>query len=162
MASLVRWDPFQDLLSLERDMGRLFADFGLPVGWRRRTTEPVVMMPSIDVIARGEDMLVRAELPGVRPEDLDISVTEGVLTIKGERKDERRVEEADYIVRETSYGSFERSIRLPKEAEADKVRAEFHDGLLEITVPKAAIRETPVHHIAIEAPKPETRPEEHH
>lgn len=163
MESLVRWDPFNDLVSLQRDMGRLFADLG---GWalplRHRTeTESVVLSPTVDVMRRGDDMVVHAEIPGVKPEEIDISVTGEMLTLKGERHQERETKDEDYYVRERSWGTFERSLRLPPGAEVDHITAEFRDGVLEITVPKAAISAPATHHVAVTTPPAEEHPEHH-
>ncbi len=160
MALLTRWDPFQDLAGLERGMGRLLADLGVP-RVARRGAMPDVMLPSVDVITRGEDLLVRAELPGIKPDEIDISVTENVLTIRGERHEKTEVAEDDYQLREMYYGSFERSLRLPPDAETDKVHAEYGEGILEITIPKAAAKAPAVHKVPIETVATGA-PEEHH
>jgi len=164
MASLVRWDPFQDLAAVQRDMGRMFNDLGgWMMPWPRRHLEGEMLMltPTVDVLRRGEDMLIRAELPGVKPDELDISVTQNTLTIKGGRREEHETKDEDYYVRESSFGTFERTIRLPEGAEIDHIKAEFTDGVLEITVPKAAPTEPETHHVAISAP-PVEEPTKHH
>ncbi len=162
MESLVRWDPFNDLASLQRDMSRLFSDLG---GWvlptRRVLPGEALLTPTIDVIREGEDLLIRAEIPGVKPEDVDISVTEDMLTLKGERREERETKDEDYYVRERSYGTFQRSLRLPAGAEVKRIKAGFRDGVLEITVPKAAHVAPETHHVAITTP-PATKGKEHH
>ena len=165
MASLVRWDPLQDLVAIQRDVGRMFNDLGgwtMPLPRRRMEGETLMLTPTVDVLRKGEDMVVRAELPGVKPEELDISVTENMLTIKGERHEEHEAKEEDYYVRESSFGTFERTLRLPEGAEIDHIKAEFTDGILEITVPKAAHKEEPTtHHVEISA-HPEAEPTPHH
>jgi len=163
MESLVRWDPFNDLVSLQRDMGRLFSDLG---GWvvptrRRAEGETVMLTPTIDVIRHGEDMVIRAEIPGVKPEHIDISVTDDMLTLKGERHEEHEMTDEDYYVRERSWGTIGRSLRLPVGAEVNRITAEFRDGVLEITVPKAAHVAPETHHVTITAP-PATEHPEHH
>ncbi len=163
MTSMVRWDPFHDLLSLQRDVSRLFSDIGAPVWPMRRTeTEKLLTVPSVDMVRHGDDLLVRAEIPGVNPDDIDISVTEGVLTIKGERHIREETKDEEYLVRETAYGSFERSMRLPEAAQVDKIRAEYRDGLLEITIPKAAPTAEKTHKIAIETTPPNSQREPSH
>ena len=154
MSSLVRWDPFRDLFTLQRDMDRLFSGMGytpsmMTTAPGRTTTLPT--LPAMDVFTRGEDMVVRAELPGIKAEDVEIEVTEGVLTLTAERHEKTEVEEKDYIVHESSFGTFERSLRLPEGAVVDTIHAEYTDGILEITVPGAAALEHPKSHkIAIE------------
>ena len=163
MAQLVRWDPFNDLVSMQRDMGRLFSDLG---GWivpsrRRMETEPMMLTPTIDVVRQGEDMVIRAEIPGVKPEEIDISVTDDMLTLKGERREAHETKDEDYYVRERSWGMFERSLRLPATADPSHIKAESRDGILEITVPKAAHVAPETHHVAIASPPKEEHPEHH-
>jgi HSP20 family protein len=161
MASLMRWDPFRDLMNLH-DVDRLFSD----VGWRTPLTglgdRTVRLVPTMDVFTRGEDLVLRAEIPGIKPEDVDVSVTDDVLTVKAERRAESEIEDEDYLVRETTYGSMERSMRLPEGALIDAIHADYRDGILEITVPKAAVtHETRTHKIALET-HPTGELTEHH
>lgn len=93
-------------------------------------------MPRMDVIDRDEEVLVRAELPGVEKKDLDVSLTENTVTIKGSTRKEIKEEKGDYYRSEISAGSFSRTVSLPAEIDADKAKAEFKDGLLELTLPK--------------------------
>jgi len=94
--------------------------------------------PKVDVIERDEDILVRAELPGVDKKDLDISVTDNTLTIKASTRTEEEKEEGEYHRHEIVTGSFSRSILLPAEVDGDKAKASFKDGLLELTIPRVA------------------------
>jgi len=156
MATLMRWDPFalvrtdpfQGLLDLQRDMNRIMAGFGTPT--RLSEFGPMAMGMSVDVVQSGEDLVIRAEMPGVTPENIDISVTEGMLTIKGERhEDETRHE--DYVVREMSFGMFERTMSLPEGVDPATIRAEYRDGILEVTLPHARrLAEPTALHIPIE------------
>ena len=159
MVSLVRWDPLADLATMRRDMG--LGGWVMPTSRRLFETEPLMLTPTIDVVRHGDDLVIRAEVPGVKPEEIDISVTENMLTLKGERREEHEAKDEDYYVRESSYGTFERSVRLPEDAEVDHIRAEVRDGILEITVPKAAHIEPETRHVAITAP-PATEHPEHH
>jgi HSP20 family protein len=162
MASLVRWDPFRDLLGLQHDVDRLFSGMGYTPASLLHAPGTATSMLSMDVVTHGEDLLIRAELPGVKAEDVDISVTEGVLTLKAEKHEKTEITEEDYIVRETSSGTMERSLRLPEGVVVDTIHAEYTDGILEITVPGAAKLEHPTSHkVAIETHgAPETI--EHH
>lgn len=153
MTTLARWEPFRDLLSLQRDMDRLFGAIGVPLSTRLEETTPALTLPSWDVIRRGDDLLVRAELPGVKPEHVDISVTDDILRIRGERHETREETEEDYLVKESSYGHFERTMRLPAGAPVDKIHAEYHDGILEVVIPKAAPESVKTHKIAVEVPE---------
>lgn len=163
MTALMRWDPFRDLVDLQRDVSRLFADFGtMP---RRREIAPMMMTPIVDVLHRGEDLVIRAEMPGIKPEDLDISIAQGILTLKAERHEDTETREEDYLLRESTYGSFERSMRLPEGVEPETIHAEYHDGILEITLPHAReLTEPHTVHIPIESHSPaeSKRIETHH
>lgn len=132
----MRWDPFGEMLSMQRDMDRLFGRLG--VGRAAEGSAPsVAWMPRIDVKTTGDDMVVYAEVPGMGRDDIDIEVTDGVLTIKGERKAETEKTEEGWLIRERSYGSFERSLVLPEGVEADKITADYKAGVLEVHVPRA-------------------------
>ena len=100
-------------------------------------------VPSVDVVRKDGDLIVRAELPGVKPEDVDITVHEGVLTISGEREAEQEEERAEYYVREVRHGSFRRSMALPEDVDEEKVRARYQDGILEVTLEGAAAAREP-------------------
>lgn len=105
----------------------LWADAGT-TGW----------VPAVDVFSRNGDLIVRAELPGIDPaKDVDIMVEDGVLTIKGERRHEEKTEAENYYRFESSSGSFQRSVPLPKDVKADHIAASYENGILEVTVPKA-------------------------
>lgn len=162
MASLVRWDPLGELLGVRHDFGRLLGD----LGWMRPpmtgTTGHGAFVPNMDVFSRNGDLVMRAELPGIAVGDVDISVTDDILTVTAERREDTEVEEGEYLVRESRFGTMERSIRLPEGAEVDRIRAEYRDGILEITVPKAAPAEHHTHKIAIESHPSSAELEERH
>jgi HSP20 family protein len=140
MDMLARWNPWQDLFDIQREMDelgrRVFGSGGLaPVGRRPNGN---VWAPAVDVFSRGEDLVVQAELPGVDPDrDIEISLQDGMLTIRGERRHEDRVEKDDYYRFESTYGSFQRSIPLPQGVREDDIRANYENGILEVVVPKA-------------------------
>lgn len=131
--AIMRWDPFGEMLRMQRDMDRIFSRMG-EGGGRTSTTS---WMPRINVKQTGDDISMQVELAGIRPEDVDIEVTDGVLSIKGERKAEEERENEGWLVRESSYGSFERSVVLPEGVDPASIKAEFHDGMLEVHVPQA-------------------------
>jgi len=123
-----------------KGMQRRFGDtFGL--GWLpawRRERAAFGWVPTIDVMEKDDKYIVKADLPGMKEEDVDVSVVGDALVIKGERKEESEVKEEDYYCCERSYGSFSRSVALPSNVDADKIEADYSDGVLEVTLPKAA------------------------
>jgi len=132
MSNLIRFEPAREMLTLREAMDQLFNEaFTRPFGLMHGTD-----LPAIDMYQTAENLVVRAALPGVKAEDVQISVTGDVLTLKGEMKEKVNVNEEDYQMREQRYGSFERTLSLPTEVLADKAKAEFEDGLLTITLPK--------------------------
>lgn len=136
--ALVRWDPFSEMMTMQRDMNRLFSSLGMPLYTSKDDGERVSWMPSVDVLKQGDDLVVRAELPGVKADDIEVSVTDDVLTIRGQRKEERTEEEGNYLRKESSYGSFERQIMLPQGIDTTKIDAQYKDGVLTVSVPQAA------------------------
>lgn len=136
MANLVRWEPFRDMVSLREAMDRLFEDSLVRpgVGWPARAGAEVL---AVDVYETDDSVVVKTAVPGISPEDLDVSVTGDVLTIRGETKAEEEIKEDNYIRRERRYGSFSRSLTIPVPVVADKADAEFENGVLKLTLPKA-------------------------
>ncbi len=113
---------------------RPFGAIGFP---RLRSLMTEDLAPSVDVFEEGEDIVVKAELPGIKKEDIDIRLTDGMITISGEKKKEDEIKRKDYYKLERSYGSFCRSFELPAEVQKDKVKSTFKDGVLEIRMPKS-------------------------
>lgn len=133
MSNIQRWEPFRDFISVRKDMDRLMDEFfTMPTtarsGWG---------LPMIDLYQTDDDVVVKATMPGVNPEDLDIQVVGDTLTIRGEIKKEEDQKEKTYHIREHQYQSFSRSISLPVMVQADKANAEMKNGLLTLTLPKA-------------------------
>lgn len=135
MTQLTRWDPFGEFSSLRRAMDRLFDDFAPSRAWR--TGEAAELTFPVDVSENENDIVVKAVLPGVKPEDVDISVSEGVLTIKGETRSEAQTEQENYYRREIRYGAFSRSIPMPTRVNHEQAEADFADGMLTVRLPKA-------------------------
>jgi HSP20 family protein len=120
---------------MRREMDRLFDRFS--EAWPfRGLAEAGRWMPSVDVSETDKELVVRAELPGMDPKEIDISLSGNVLTIKGERKHEREEKKENFHLVERSSGSFSRTLQLPAEVKADKVKAEYKDGVLSISMPK--------------------------
>lgn len=126
--------------ALFSDFDRMFDDFFgrrwlRPAGWERPFAE-LASMPSVDVIDRDDEVVVRAEVPGYKKEDIEISVSDSSLTLKGEMKTEEKEEKGDYYRCEISHGAFTRVISLPAEVDDSKAKASMKDGVLELTLPK--------------------------
>lgn len=127
------FDPFQ---SFRTEMDRLFDDFlGLPT-LRQSFPAAQVITPALDVKETEKELVVKAELPGIDEKDVNLTLDNGILSIRGEKKSERKDERENYHLIERSYGSFQRSIRLPETIDEDKVEAHFDKGVLTITLPK--------------------------
>ena len=135
MSGLVRWDPFDDMRGLSRRMDHLFEGFFR--GPHVLTWEPAELGFALDVLETDDALTVKAALPGVRPDEVDISVTGDILTIKGETKSEEETKNGNYHRRELRYGSFARSIPLPTRVNHEKAEAIFENGILTVTMPKA-------------------------
>lgn len=111
--------------------------FGTPMMWRRTPGENMAWAPTADIYEQEDSYIIRAELPGVKKEDIEVSVTGDTLTIKGERNPAEDIGEEQYQCSEICYGSFSRLITLPSAIDADKVEATYENGVMEIRVPKA-------------------------
>ncbi len=125
-------DPFT---TMRREMDRLFENLSREFGWPMPERAGAIV-PSIDVSETDSELKVEAELPGVDEKDVEVSVVDNVLTIRGEKKEEREEKKKDYHLVERSYGSFARSITLPFAVEPDQAKATFKNGVLTITLPK--------------------------
>jgi len=132
--AIVRWDPLHDLMSIQERVGRLLADaparWGTDEGWG-------AWAPAVDIFEKEEDLVIRAEVPGVDRNDIDVRVENGVLMLKGERRQTEEVHEKNAYRMERIYGSFARSFRLPTTVDASKISARLKDGVLELVLPKA-------------------------
>lgn len=132
-----RISPYETMERWFEDIFRRPFPFLEPSWWPRlRVTEMEEFTPSLDIFEENNDVVVKAELPGIKKEDIDVNVTDNTLTISGEKKHEEKVEKNNYYRVERSYGSFTRSVTLPTEVQTDKVKASFKDGILEIRAPR--------------------------
>ncbi len=127
--AIVRWDPFRDLTQMQSQLTRLMDQVW---GGREET-----WMPAVDVFDRADAVVLKAELPGMDPDQVHIEVEDNVLTLRGERKFEEKVEDERFYRIERRYGSFQRSLALPQGAKTDEIQAAYQDGVLTVTVPKA-------------------------
>ena len=133
--ALVRWEPVREITSLQSEMNRLFNTFfDTPTTGNGSTTRRWI--PAIDLVETEDDFVLKADLPGLKEEDVSIEVEENVLTVSGERKAEHEDKREGYVRVERSYGSFRRSLTLPKGVDAEAVTANFDNGVLEVHIPK--------------------------
>ncbi len=141
---LTRWEPFgsiqrrgrdifNELTGMQQEMNRLFDEF---FGERRQEMAEGAWLPVVDVSETGTEIVVKAELPGMSKDDIELDLQDNVLTLKGEKKQEKKEEKESFHRVERSYGSFSRSFTLPVGVDSEKVQATFKDGVLVITLPK--------------------------
>ena len=134
MSNLIRWEPARDMMTLREAMDRLFDDaFTRPLslsgnGWS---------VPAVDMYQTDNEIVVKAALPGIKADEVQINITGDVLTLKGEVKQQEDVKEKAYHIHEQRWGMFERTLVLPANVVADKAKADFENGILTITLPKA-------------------------
>jgi HSP20 family protein len=133
--AIVRWEPLRDLLTTQREFDRLFREAFTPFfGEGELSTR--TWAPPVDIYETDNDIVVKAELPGIEPKDVEVKVEDNTLYLKGERKFEKETKEDNYHRVERSYGAFARSFSLPSSINTEKVKAEYKDGLLTLTLPK--------------------------
>lgn len=148
VSSLVPWSRRSELTSFRQEMDRFFDRFF--EGWSfRPSAEEGEWAPSVDVSETAKDVVVKAEIPGMDPNDIDVSVHADILTLRGERKKEHEEKGEDFHRIERSYGACSRSIRLPAEMDIAKVKATYKDGVLKINLPKT--KEAAVKKIEVKA-----------
>ena len=126
-AVLTRWEPFAELGELRSRLDRMFGELGEggEVAWR----------PAIDVVREDGNLVVRADVPGIKPEEVEIEVENDILTVSGKHEEEKEEKGKDYLRRERRVGSFSRSLALPPGVDAKKIEAKTHDGVVEVTIP---------------------------
>ncbi|OFV99401.1 MAG: molecular chaperone [Acidobacteria bacterium RIFCSPLOWO2_12_FULL_54_10] len=136
MSTLVRWEPFRELVNMRDRMDRLFQDYPGRSWPEEEALAKDIWNPPVDVFETKDSLVLKADLPQVNKEDVDISVDGNLLTIRGERKREKEINEKDYYRMERSYGTFSRSFTLPGTVNAEKIEASFEGGVLSVTLPK--------------------------
>ena len=154
------WHPLE---TLQREIDRLFDDFnrgswrfpmsrsmpGFEPFWRGEVSWGAV--PAVDVVEKDKAYEITAELPGMDEKNIELKVSDGMLSITGEKSEEKEEKKKDYYLSERSYGSFERSFRIPEGVDADKIEASFKNGVLTVTLPKKAEAQKPEKKIAVKA-----------
>jgi len=144
MASLMKWEPLESLSTLRREMDRLFENFfegGSQRFWEQSRD------PAVEVSDTKETVVVKAHVPGMSKDNIQVNITDDTLTLKGEMKEEEKKEDKNYYRQEFRYGAFTRTIHLPSAVQADKATAQLKDGVLEISMPKseeAKVKQIPV------------------
>lgn len=148
-----RWNPWHELTDMERKMDETMRypliTLRRPLYWWRIHNGDAAWTPALEMYEKGDKYIVRAELPGMEKDDIDISVEGNVLTITGEKKAESEVKDEDYYRCEFNYGKFVRSVNLPKKVNPEKVEASYENGVLEISLPK--VEEVKPKKVAIKA-----------
>ncbi|HKY56177.1 MAG TPA: Hsp20/alpha crystallin family protein [Anaerolineales bacterium] len=137
MSNLTRWEPGREMMTLREAMDRLFDDaFTRPFSLMREGGANWSSLP-IDLYQTDNDVVVKAALPGIKADEVQINITGDVLTIKGETKHDEETKEKSWHIREHRWGAFERSVMLPTTVNADRAQADFENGILTITLPKS-------------------------
>ena len=133
MRTIARWEPFRGAASLQDQVNRLFSDV-----LERKSEESslTAWAPSVDIYETEHELVVKADLPAVDPKDLDIRVENNILTIRGERKFEKNVNEENYLRMERAYGSFARSFTLANTVNSEAIKADYQNGVLTLSIPK--------------------------
>jgi HSP20 family protein len=135
--AIVRWEPFRELLSTQDRFNELFNQtFSQFFGPESRELNKSSWAPAVDIYETANNLVIKAELPGIDPKDVDVRIENGLLTVTGERKFEKDVKEGNYHRVERSYGSFVRSFNLPPTINSEDVNAEYKDGVLTLTMAK--------------------------
>jgi HSP20 family protein len=132
----VKWEPLRDLLSIQDRMNKLFEQ----TLSRSRAEEGIaasIWTPAVDIYETPDTIMIQAELPGLSTGDIEIGIHDNTLTLKGERRFAKEVQEENYLRIERAYGAFQRLFTLPTTVQQEKIRAVFKDGVLELTLPKA-------------------------
>jgi HSP20 family protein len=130
---LRRWEPFRELRQMQENMDQLWRNFGHGEGEAGNVENWAI---PLDVVQEGDNIIVKASVPGVNPEDIDVSIENDVLTIKGQTEEEREHQEGNYLMRERRSGSFYRALRLPDTLDSDQAQPHYEHGVLSITFPR--------------------------
>lgn len=148
--SLIKWEPLSDISRLHNEMDRLFDGVFGNYEPMLKFSESGRFVPSIDIYEKDGNLTVKAELPGVSKENIEIQTTKDSLTIQGHTNEDKEVKESGYYRRECRFGKFTRTIPLPENVCTDQIKASFKEGMLEIQIPKAKDEKPETHKIEIE------------
>ena len=148
-----RWDPFSDLRQMQNTMDRMWRRVGTAARSSGDSPDMEAWAAPLDVTRKGDSTVIRASMPGVSPEDIQVSIEDNVLTIKGQTAREFQEEEESFLMRERRTGSFHRALRLPDSVDPDKVEPRYEHGVLTITVPKAEAKRARQLQVQVGAPE---------
>jgi len=136
MMNLVRWNPWKEMSVLQNRINHLLNEPFLPSGQEEDELSLGAWYPVVDMFDDDDKMVIKAELPGMDKKDFSVDIKDRVLTLSGERNYDHEVKEENYYRRERTYGKFKRSFHLPVDVDADKIKADFKDGVLRVEIPK--------------------------
>ncbi len=134
MSDLIRWNPIDDLFDIQENINRIFGNYLSTKGAQAKV---LGWMPPVDITESENEYVIKADIPGMKKEDIKISLENNTLSITGERKEEKEEKNKNYIKKEKSYGSFMRSFALPHTVDAKGIKATYKEGVLTVTVPKS-------------------------
>jgi len=136
MMNLVKWNPWREMSAMPDSLDRLFDDPFFRLGRMAEDSGLGMWNPAVDLYEKDDYVMIKAELPGVDKNDINIDLKDRLLTLSGERTHEKETNEENYYRRERSYGKFQRTFTLPADVDSDQIKAEFKDGVLQIEIPK--------------------------
>jgi HSP20 family protein len=134
--NLIKWNPWREMELFDRPFKSLFDESFFPTSWGNDESGLGLWDPAVDIYDENDKMVIKAELPGMDKKDIDVDLNDHVLTLKGERNYENEENKGNYYHRERVFGKFQRSFRLPVDADPEKIKADFINGILTIEVPK--------------------------
>ena len=134
--TIVKWDPFRNVAALQDRINRIFDESFSRTADLDDDISMSAWKPSVDIYETDEAIILKAELPGIKKEDVSVEVKDNVLTLKGERAEEKEIKEKNYYRKERAFGTFNRAFNLQHRIQPDKIKARFKDGILKIEIPK--------------------------
>lgn len=134
--TIVKWDPFRNVAALQDRINRIFDESFSRTADIEDDINMSAWKPSVDIYETDEAIILKAELPGIKKEDVSVEVKDNVLTLRGERIEDKEIKEGSYFRKERCFGTFSRTFNLQHRVQPDKIKAKFKDGILEIEVPK--------------------------